>query len=142
MRLSKADAATHQLDRAICLFLEGDYLCALTLAGAAEEVLGSLSRRAGLQAAIDVIAAHHRADTDAALSAKEHLSLISSIANRTRNRAKHANNAAEQEVEIEQLDPLQMIMRAMPMRRNLGLPETNATERMLVWIAEHPEATS
>ena len=32
MKLSKQDAATHQLDAAIHLFLEGDYLSSLTLA--------------------------------------------------------------------------------------------------------------
>lgn len=35
--------ATHQLERALRLFLdEGDYVCAITLAGASEEILGSL----------------------------------------------------------------------------------------------------
>ena len=141
MKVSKLDAATHQLDVAILLFFERDYLSSLTLAGAAEEILGSLSRNAGLPVAIEEIAAHHRKDTDPALTDKESAKVVFGIANRARNSAKHANNEGEPEVEIEQLHPLQMIMRAMPMRRNLGLSETEATQRMLTWVKEHPEST-
>ena len=141
MKLSKQDAATHQLDAAIHLFLKGDYLSSLTLAGAAEEILGSLSRIAGLPVAIEAIAEHHRKDTDPALTDKESSNVIFGIANRARNSAKHANDEGETEVEIERLHPLQMIMRAMPMRRNLGLAETEATTMIRQWIEGHPEAT-
>ena len=141
MKVSKQDAATHQLDAAIRLFLEGDYLSTLTLAGAAEEILGSLSPRAGMPAAIKAIAEHHQKDSDPALTDKESAKVIFGIANSARNSAKHANDEGETEVEIEQLHPLQMIMRAMPMRRNLGLPETEATKKIRLWIEGHPEAT-
>ena len=41
--LSNLDVAERQLERAIALFLdEEDYVSALTLAGAAEEILGKL----------------------------------------------------------------------------------------------------
>ena len=40
MTLTKLEVATRQLDAAIRLFLEDDYLSSLTLAGAAEEILG------------------------------------------------------------------------------------------------------
>ncbi|MEJ8850468.1 hypothetical protein [Variovorax rhizosphaerae] len=40
---TKAQAARWQLDRAIALYLdEGDYVCAISLAGAADEILGKL----------------------------------------------------------------------------------------------------
>lgn len=43
--ISKLDAARQLLERAIELYTEGDYLSALTLAGAAEEPLGKMRRR-------------------------------------------------------------------------------------------------
>ncbi|MEJ8847675.1 hypothetical protein [Variovorax rhizosphaerae] len=45
---TKLGAAIWQLDRAIALFLdEADYACAITLAGAADEILGKLLDEAG-----------------------------------------------------------------------------------------------
>jgi hypothetical protein len=42
MEITKLDVAVHQFNVAIRLFLDGDYLASLTLAGAAEEILGKL----------------------------------------------------------------------------------------------------
>lgn len=53
MKMTKLEAAKHQLAVAIQLFLDEDYLSSLTLAGAAEEILGKLSMRAGKPVAID-----------------------------------------------------------------------------------------
>jgi hypothetical protein len=64
MTLTKLEVAVHQLDVAIRLFLSGDYLASLTLAGAAEEILGSLCKRAGKPVAIDFIVDYHLKDTD------------------------------------------------------------------------------
>lgn len=45
---TKAEVAAHQLERALRLFLdEGDYVCAITLAGACEEILGKLLEKSG-----------------------------------------------------------------------------------------------
>jgi hypothetical protein len=45
---TKQELAEHQLDRAICLLLDhGDPICAITLAGAAEEILGKLVEQSG-----------------------------------------------------------------------------------------------
>lgn len=45
--------ATHQMERALRLFLdEGDYICAITLAGAGEEILGRLLEESGRQHAL------------------------------------------------------------------------------------------
>jgi len=47
------EVASVQLERALHLFQEGDHVCALTLAGAAEEILGKLVQEAGLKTALD-----------------------------------------------------------------------------------------
>jgi hypothetical protein len=45
---TKQELAMHQLDRAIrLLFEEGDCISAITLAGAAEEILGDMVKRQG-----------------------------------------------------------------------------------------------
>jgi hypothetical protein len=50
---SKREVAAHQLERALRLFLdEQDYVCAITLAGASEEVLGKLLEKSGQQHAL------------------------------------------------------------------------------------------
>lgn len=54
--MTKFEIAYHQLNRAFILFArDRDYICAITLAGAAEEILGCLVRDAknGRKAAID-----------------------------------------------------------------------------------------
>lgn len=51
--LSKLEIAQRQLERAICLFVdESDYICAITLAGASEEILGKLLEQQGMQPAL------------------------------------------------------------------------------------------
>jgi hypothetical protein len=61
------------------------------------------------------------------------------ILNGARNQAKHANNPDETHFNVEQVHPLQMIMRAMPMARRLGASFANEAE-MVHWVRTHPEA--
>ncbi|MCK6406838.1 MAG: hypothetical protein L6Q60_12595 [Rhodocyclaceae bacterium] len=50
---TKAEVAAHQLERALRLFLdESDYVCAITLAGACEEILGKLLEKSGKENAL------------------------------------------------------------------------------------------
>lgn len=138
--LSKLQVASHQLGVAIRLFLEGDYLSSLTLAGAAEEILGKLSEKAGLPVAIKEITEFHKADIDPAIPDNKHQKTIPDILNNARNAAKHILNPDDTEFVVEQMHPLQMIMRAMPMAKRLGLPPAGE-DVMVKWIREHPEAT-
>ncbi|OUM00097.1 hypothetical protein [Variovorax sp. JS1663] len=140
MKITKLEVAVWQLDAAIKLFLEGDYLSSLTLAGAAEEILGSLCKRAGKPVAVEQIAEFHWDDTDQALTDKERKTVLLRVLNRGRNEAKHANNPDETDFTVEQVYPLQMIMRAMPMARSLDSSPLREAE-MVAWIKAHPEAT-
>lgn len=139
-KLSKLQVASHQLSVAIRLYLEGDYLSSLTLAGSAEEILGKLSERAGLPVAIEEIIQYHWNDTDAALPDGDRRKVLLTVLNRARNAVKHANDPNEGDLELEQTYSLQMIMRAMPMARRLGLPP-DGERQMAEWIHSHPEAT-
>ena len=138
MTLTKLEVASRQLDTAMCLFLEGDYLSSLTLAGAAEEILGRLCERAGKTVSAEAVAAFHFADTDPALTDPQRRKVLFDVMNRPRNEAKHANDPAETHFVVERDFPLQMIMRAMSMARNLGAPPSREA-KMVAWIRAHPE---
>lgn len=131
----------HQLDVAARLFLEGDYLSSLTLAGAAEEMLGKEMQRRGMPTAMEQVAAFHRKDTDSALSVSQHKRLIDDVANRARNSAKHFGNPQEATVEVDLVHPLQMLMRAIPMCKQLDLKVSPAIHALRAWIDSHPEVT-
>ena len=139
MKLTKLEVAAHQLNVAIRLFLDDDYLSSLTLAGAAEEILGKLSEREGRPKAVDSICEYHWKDTDPELPDKERRKLLMDLLNGARNAAKHANDPNELDFEVEQIFPLQMIMRAMSMARSLGAVY-EYEGRMVAWIRSHPEA--
>jgi len=138
--LTKLEVAVLQLDQAIRLFLEGDHLSSLTLAGAAEEILGKFCEREGKPVSIEKIIAFHWGYTDPDLSDKERRKILLEVLNRARNAVKHANNPDEATFDLEPDFALQMIMRAMPMAHNLGLSASREAE-MVRWIKEHPEAT-
>lgn len=140
MQITKLDAAMRQLDVAARLFLEGDYLSSLTLAGAAEDMLGKEMERRGQANAMAGIAAFHRGDTDPALTDAQHKRVIDDVANRARNSAKHFGDPKEATVEVELIHPLQMLMRAIPMSAKLGLELSPKLEELRLWINAHPEA--
>ncbi|MFK0380219.1 hypothetical protein [Pandoraea sp. NPDC090278] len=140
MVLTKLDAAMHQLNVAIRLFVEEDYLSSLTLAGAAEGILDGLCRRKGLPTAAEYIAEFHLEDTDSTLPDKARRGVIYAVLNNGRNQAKHANLDGEDEVDVAQVHPLQMLMRAVPMVRNLGAPSSKEIRELYQWITDHPEA--
>ena len=137
--LTKLQVAVHQLGVAIRLFLEGDCLSSLTLAGAAEEILGKLCEREGHPVAVEGIIRFHWNDTDPALSDKERRKVLLNVLNAGRNAVKHANDPAEAEFTVDRVYALQMIMRAMPMARQFGLSPAGEAE-MVAWIRTHPEA--
>lgn len=139
--MSKLEVAVSQLEQAIRLFLEGDYLSSLTLAGAAEEILGKLCERAGKPVSVEQIVAFHWNDTDPALPDAERRKILLTVLNRARNAAKHANNPEEATFDLEPDFALQMIMRAMPMTRTLGLPPSCEAE-MVAWIRANGGAFS
>ena len=140
MQITKLQVAAHQLNVAIRLFLEGDYLSSLTLAGAAEEILGKISKRTRMPVAVESIIQYHLPDTDPALSYKERRSIILGILNEGRNAAKHAENPEETHFNVDIIYPLQMIMRAIPMANHLGAVIGNEV-RMREWIHSNPDAT-
>ncbi len=86
MRLHKIEIARRQIEVAAELFFaERDFLAVVTLAGAAEEILGSLIKRVGEPAMID-----HLLDLDKLLTGGRSFAVVNKEVNGIRNALKHA----------------------------------------------------
>ncbi|HHI94924.1 MAG TPA: hypothetical protein ENK04_15715 [Gammaproteobacteria bacterium] len=96
IKLSKLEIAKIQLNRAIILFLSGeDYVSAITLAGASEEILGKLLKNTGLTNSLEDLV-----EESQEYQVKEHGEAsnkkdIVSLANYYRDRLKHINDGKD-----------------------------------------------
>ena len=88
--LSAVEIAEHQLIAALMLWRQHDYLSALTLAGAAEEILGKRLRKLGREPSFeqlrDLIVALARQEGDTSHDLEK---VIGDLLNSTRNELKH-----------------------------------------------------
>jgi hypothetical protein len=120
IRLTKLDAAVHQLNAGIRLYLAGDAISALTLAGAAEETLGALCKARGQKSAMQFLFGWAQENLDPDVAWKDFVAGM----NEVRNALKHAHHEGENEFEFHPMLTVQMIMRAVPMCSFLGVPES------------------
>jgi hypothetical protein len=120
MKISKLDAATRQLDVAIDLFLsKKDPLAVITLAGAAEEILGILVKNNGKENMIDVIK-----ELDKKVTGGRDFKILNNEINGLRNALKHANNLDEDFIDFDEDAPVAYLMRAIVNYNRLGLTLT------------------
>jgi hypothetical protein len=110
VRIHKAEIAKRHLEAAAALFLaRGDFLAVITLAGAAEEVLGSLVQRQGKTSMLN-----HLVEIDKRLSGGRDHAVVVREVNGIRNALKHAKCPSEDEIEIEdEGEALAMLGRAL-----------------------------
>jgi hypothetical protein len=141
-KLSNLDIAHRQIERAIVIFLDDrDYISALTLAGAAEEILGKLLNREGKSHWLDEISSgalellgfskDEQDTTDAKQAKKE----IAHLANFYKNRCKHIN-AEEHMNFVTDEKAAEMIDRAISNYFALTNRETGAMGRfkeLVLW---------
>jgi hypothetical protein len=118
MTYSKLDAAKIQLDRAIDCYFENDHICAITLAGASEDILNSLIELHNSEAvgAFKHLLNFYRKTNNTNIQPKE---FSRKIANQVRNWLKHGKDDADSECEIGERDSIFMLMRAVPAYRKL-----------------------
>jgi hypothetical protein len=137
MKLHKTEIARHQIDTAIDLFLEDkDFISALTLAGAGEELTGKLIERAGGENMLQKLHAWYEKTTGEEIKFGE----FAKNTNFTRNTLKHANNAEEDELELQRWETVQMIMRAMTNYKELVGEPSEKMKVMAGWIAKNKGA--
>lgn len=130
--LSKIDAAVDQVDWAIRLFLDHKaYVPAITLAGAADEILG---RAVGSRAAFDVLKKKFMADFD--LEEK----IVSQVhLNRAKNWLKHWDGRRDDETIRLELDEeaLQYIVRALTNLAAHDASQPSEGSRFWAWMSEN-----
>ncbi len=113
--MSKVNAARWQLDRAIELFLDnGDFICAITLTGAAEEILGKLLNDAqktnALNQFLDLCMFIQNADAERGDPPPEAMNFIK-MANAQRDALKHVTDRGD--VAISEQDAIDMLDRSI-----------------------------
>jgi len=124
MIITKLDAAQIQLDAAIDHFFHGNHVCAVTLAGAAEDIFAGLLKVSGQQTPFEFLHDWYQSNYATTISRSD---FSRQIANLGRNWLKHANNDAQTNFDITERDSIMMLMRALPCYHKLT---TNHTEKM------------
>lgn len=128
-KVSKIDIAMIQLNAAIRANMQNRDIEAITLAGAAEEIFGAMCRRRGLQNAVKKIAEIEITSWNSD-DVKNRISCL----NKVRNNLKHADNEAEDEFEVTELDPIIMIVRAI---ENARILEIEFSQEMELFCIHH-----
>jgi hypothetical protein len=135
----RVDLAIEQLDTALELFLsDRSYTAALTLAGAAEEILGRAISRTGQQNALrykyDLLNSTHQELHGKSLEWKQFLE----GENYARNAAKHMHLLSEDTITTDlQEAALWMLVRACANYRAMDFPRTDRIEAFDNWFYEH-----
>jgi len=132
MLLTKLDAAKIQLEAAIELHLDkASYIPAITLAGAAEEILGKVLP-SGQQTAKQELSQALLTEYQLTISEKE---LSDRYLNKTRNELKHFGDSNVTQIDIEpEIESLGMLARALANYIMLSLPPSPAIKRGLALI--------
>lgn len=112
-RLTALEIAELQLISALKMWSEGDYVSCITLAGAAEEILGKRMRKLGLEPSFDNL-------KDAVVKLAVHFgdispnadSLVADLMNQTRNELKHYAGDGALEFDLKS-DAEEMLERAI-----------------------------
>ena len=121
MIITKLDAARIQLDYSIEHFFSGNLTCAVTLAGAAEDILASLLKSAGEQSSFEYLHDWYQKTYNIQISERD---FSRQIANSARNWLKHANNDTNSHYDIMKQDSILILMRAVPCYHNLTVITT------------------
>lgn len=131
-QIGKREIAQTQLREAIALFLDEKFLCAITLAGAAEEILARLLNAGGEQSVVEesVDAIQRlRETTGLAIMESRPKKEIFNLWNNARNTIKHHNEKSEESVTINLFDEAYwMIKRALGNASKLGVPISNEVD--------------
>ncbi len=134
MITSKIDAARIQLDRAIECFFKDDQVCAVTLGGAAEDILDGLMVAAGRQGDFKFLHEWYQKTYDIQISKKD---FSQQVANSARNWLKHSREDPESRYDITWKDSIMMLMRAVPCYCMLTNSHTDRTKEFFGYVHSH-----
>ncbi|WP_305816818.1 hypothetical protein [Photobacterium leiognathi] len=136
--MHKLEIAEVQLDRAIALFLnEKDYICCITLAGAAEEIFGKYLIYKDKKPFSDYAPSKIRErfcvqDNDSTIR-NEHLNFV-------KNELKHFNDQDREQIDANwEGQAFMMLSRAVINRVNITNEENNYIKRFYQWTLKNSE---
>ncbi|MBI3527322.1 MAG: hypothetical protein HY067_05065 [Betaproteobacteria bacterium] len=130
LTLTRVEIAEHQLERALQLFLdEKDYVCAITLAGASEEILGKLLEKEGKEHALGSFITACVATGKVVYNENWSQKLFADMANSFRNDLKHYTN--ERSVTIPREAAVEILDRAIENFWALASRETPNMRRFM-----------
>jgi hypothetical protein len=138
MKLSKSELARIEIEKAIDLFiLEKDYVCSLTLAGAAEEMLGNILNKNGNENILAELLPWFKEKHDPNITYRK----LAKGANETRDELKHGHENPDPAYEVEVSEPLaaQMLMRALVNYKNMEIKPTQKMNEFYGWVKERED---
>lgn len=139
MVVTKLEAARIQLDASIEHFFNDEHVCAITLAGAAEDILDGLIEASGKQGSFKFLKQWYEERTNQKLKNHE---FSREVANIARNWLKHSKDDPETELEITKLESLIMLMRAIGIYKRMGNADTEQTQKFHTWYKNSQEEIS
>jgi len=138
MKLSKLDLAKIQIEKAIDLFVgESDFVCALTLAGAAEEMLGNILQKRGELHILAELLPWYQSEHDANIT----FAKLAKGANEARDELKHGHENPDPNHLVEVSKPLcgQMLMRAIVNYKRVAPEPTDKMIKFYHWVKDRQE---
>jgi hypothetical protein len=112
--LEKRDIALAEIRRAIQLFRKTDYVCAATLAGAAEEILGRIAKKRAGHNALDGHEAFAKGMAEWFSVPAPDRAKVRAVMNRVRNECKHNDSGDNEWVEADfEYEAQELIDRAL-----------------------------
>lgn len=137
---NKVEIAIEQLEVALKLFLnEGSYVSALSLAGAAEEILGKALKIDGVENSLqELYKNYQRPGLEWISPPKTWKEFTTDGKNRVRNAVKHLSDAKDLtfEADIED-EAIWMLVRATDNYNRLGFKPTELMHEFDGWFYEH-----
>ena len=113
-RLTKRRIALIQLKQSLRLLEQGDSVSALTLAGAADEILGQMARRKGVEPRVEYLAAGLGSLYEWAKKPRPTKKQLISRVNEIRNHLKHQDDGRNISVQADfEFEAEEMILRCM-----------------------------
>lgn len=137
---NKIDIAVEQLQVSLKLFLSGEsYVSALTLAGAAEEILGMALKIRGIENSLqEQFRLYHEPGLEWLNPPKKWLEFTTNGKNLVRNAVKHVKNAEDLDFMADISDEaLWMLVRATANFIRLGFKPTRLMHEFDSWFHEH-----
>lgn len=140
MKIHKIEVAQRQLDTAISLFFAGGDPCAvITLAAAAEELLGNYKGGVWVKNNEDnMFSRMHSAGVGRGLALSDRRHFSRTVVNVTRNALKHADAEDEQDVSVDEEEMVIRLMLAlMNFQVGAGREFTPPMRKFEIWLKEN-----